>query len=105
MYDSWEWKRRCLLGTSTSGPSGLACCCPEDVDSSSPQCQKLHGKDPTVVCFDCELPVCLECYSRLWRSQPSQFSIPAAIVNDNFQGYIHPFIVRHRVRWIEAVVA
>ena len=68
-------------------------------------CRELHGDDTTVVCFHCKLPVCLECYSRLWTSKPSEYSIPAAIANDNFQGYIHPFIVRHRVRWIEAVVA
>ena len=69
------------------------------------KCKELHGGDPTMVCFHCKLPVCLECYSRLGVSQPSKFRIPAAIANDNFQGYIHPFIVQLRVRWIEAVVA
>ena len=26
-------------------------------------------------------------------------------MNDNFQGYTNPFIVQHRVRWVEAVIA
>ena len=31
--------------------------------------------------------------------------VPAALANDNFQGYMHPFIVEHKVRWIEAIAA
>ncbi len=31
--------------------------------------------------------------------------VPSALVNDNFQGYMHPLIVQHKVRWIEAIAA
>ena len=103
-HDSTEWKRF-ICFDAAGKVRRAAICCPEDVDSSSAECRKLHGGDPTVVCWNCRIPVCLECYSRLWRSKPEQYQIPAAIANDNFQGYIHPFIVQHRVRWIEAVVA
>ena len=51
------------------------------------------------------MPLCLECYSRLGKRQPHQYEIPAAIANDNFQGYVHPFMARHRVRWVEVIIA
>ena len=66
VYDSWEWKRRLLLGETMTGTSRIGFCCPEDIDASSRQCKKLHGHDKNVLCFHCKVPVCLECYSRLW---------------------------------------
>eukprot|EP00973_Karenia_brevis_P062704 8719135-Karenia_brevis.AAC.1 len=36
---------------------------------------------------------------------PSQTRIPQALVNDNYQGYVHEYIARNKVRWIEAVAA
>ena len=102
VHTSWEWRRRlCLNAAGKLFRSAV--CCPEDVDSSSPSCKMQHGQNETDVCLDCKIPVCLECYSHLWK--PQKYKIPAALANDNFQGYIHPFIVQHRVRWIEAIVA
>lgn len=35
----------------------------------------------------------------------TEYKIPAAIANDNFQGYAHPLLIRNKVRWIETVTA
>ena len=45
----------------------------------------------------------MECWTRLHSR--SGFKIPAALTNDNFQGYAHAFIVPNKVKWIEAVTA
>jgi hypothetical protein len=47
----------------------------------------------------------MECWSRLQSHIPAGYKIPAALANDNFQGYVHPFIVLNKVKWIEAVTA
>ena len=59
--------------------------------------------DGKVLCKRCRVPVCLECWTHLHAK--TEYKIPAALTNDNFQGYVHPFIVQHKVRWIEAVAA
>ena len=97
---SWEWKRtvNCVnYGDAVQEKNAL--CCPEDVRRHRWKCK--HPE--RVLCPNCEIPVCLECWSRL--KHRVGFRIPAAMTNDNFQGYAHAFIVLNKVRWIEAVTA
>ena len=105
VYGSREWMRRMWypkFANLTKDNFVTAVCCPEDVLPSD-KCQ--HTRDSDYICPCCLLPLCLECSSRLKAPQPYQYKIPAAIANDNFQGYVHPFMVQHRVRWVECVIA
>jgi hypothetical protein len=97
---SWEWKRsvNCVRYEDAMKEKN-ALCCPEDVRQDPKKCT--HSKN--ALCKYCEIPVCLECWSRLQAR--SGFRIPAALTNDNFQGFAHAFIVLNKVRWIEAVTA
>ena len=98
--DSWEWRRviNCVpYGESVEAKEAI--CCPEDVKRHPYYCK--HDKH--ILCKHCSAPICLECWSRL--ISPTGYKTPAALANDNFQGYCHPFLVRNKVRWIEAVTA
>ena len=100
--NSWEWKRNinCVKYNETV-QTKPALCCPEDVRRNHHKCKH----DEHTLCGACEIPLCLECWSRLCNRYDPGFRIPAALPNDNFQGYAHPFIVLNKVRWIEAVTA
>ena len=98
--DSWEWRRiiNCVpYGDALEAKEAI--CCPEDVRHHPKKCQ--HAKH--ILCKHCSVPICLECWSRFMSR--TGYKIPAALANDNFQGYQHPFLVRNKVRWIEAVTA
>ena len=98
--ESWEWKRNIdCVRYKDALQNKQALCCPEDVRRHPSRC--CH--DTHTLCRDCSVPICMECWSRVHSR--SGYKIPAALANDNFQGYIHPFIVLNKVRWIEAVTA
>ena len=99
---SWEWKRT-IAGVPVKGgvQSKQALCCPEDVRRHPTRCS--HAVH--TLCKHCSVPMCIECWSRLQSHIPAGYKIPAALANDNFQGYVHPFIVLNKVKWIEAVTA
>ena len=92
--ESSEWTRH----IETPQRDGVALCCPEDVRRGKHCKHELHK-----LCPDCSIPVCFSCWIHLWSHK--NFRIPAALANDNFQGYCHPFLIQHKVRWIEAVTA
>jgi hypothetical protein len=97
---SWEWKRDIdCVNYKDEVQTKRALCCPEDVRHSSRCAHELNR----TLCRHCSIPLCLECVTHLRRR--SKYRIPAALTNDNFQGYAHPFIVLNKVRWIEAVTA
>ena len=56
-----------------------------------------------MVCQHCQMPICFDCWWHMNHAAGSR--VPQALANDNFQGYVHQFIVEHQVRWIEAVIA
>ena len=97
---SWEWKRTIASVPYVAGVQAKqALCCPEDVRRHPIRCNHhVH-----TLCKHCSVPMCMECLSRLHCR--SAYKIPAALANDNFQGYAHPFIVLNKVKWIEAVTA
>ena len=99
--NSWEWKRDInCVNYKDEVQTKRALCCPEDVQHSEEQCKHDRKKK---LCRHCSIPLCIECSVHLRRR--SKFRIPAALANDNFQGYAHPFIVLNKVKWIEAVTA
>ena len=69
----------------------------------SKQSHPMRARRAHLVYAHCSLPMCCECWSRLQNR--SACKIPAALANDNFQGYAHPFIVRNKVKGIEAFTA
>ena len=98
--NSWEWKRDInCVNYKDEVQTKRALCCPEDVRHS----KKCNHDLKRMLCRHCSIPLCLECSTYL-RSH-KKFRIPAALTNDNFKGYAHPFIVHNKVRWIEAVTA
>ena len=70
-------------------------CNPEDVDISD--CQH----DDQYVCTSCRIPICDEC----WRRSLQRQSIPKAIANDNFIGYMHDVFWYHEPNWLEVTIA
>ncbi len=71
-------------------------CCPEDV-SPSQSCRHDHQH----ICSKCNVPICNEC----WRLSTQSRKIPKALANDNFIGYVHQFLVDHKVTWLESIIA
>ena len=45
--------------------------------------------------------MCNECYALSLEKK----AIPRCLANDNFIGYVHEYIVRHKVTWLEATIA
>ncbi len=83
--DTWEWKRR----VQRDGNWQEVMCNPEDV-RPSPLC----AHDANTVCSSCRIPICNDC----WRHSMRNESIPKALTNDNFLGYLHRYFVEHLVR-------
>ena len=71
-------------------------CCPEDVERSG-NCTH----DASFVCPCCRIPFCNNCYQLALQKQP----IPRCLANDNVIGYVHEYIVKHKVTWLEATIA
>ena len=70
-------------------------CCPEDH-----LCKRGCRANKTL-CRDCELPVCLECQICLATNRVS----PMGLMNDNFIGFLDPWIYETDVAWMEKPVA
>ena len=49
----------------------------------------------------CQIPICNDC----WHVGRKNDKIPGCLVNDNFSGYAHEFIVAVKVTWLEATIA
>ena len=90
---SLEWKRKVR---TTEGSEELLLCCPEDVTKSS-SCR--HSEE--WVCESCWIPLCSTC----WFALLNERKIPKALANDNFIGYADPFLIKHKVTWLEATIA
>ena len=88
----FEWKRKVLR----NGVWEEAICCPEDV-ARTPLCT--HDEDS--VCSKCNIPICNDCWGACMRHE----TIPKALACDNYMGYVHQFIIDHRVAWLEATIA
>ena len=93
---NFEWKRRVRAKRWRNNTTKELLCCPEDVDACQ-SCSKNDG----CVCDACNISICNECWWACCREE----KIPKALCNDNFVGYVHAFIVKEEVRWIEAVIA
>ena len=76
----YEWRRSVV---SNGRVCGEALCNPEDVVLSS----KCVHDARTVICADCSIPICNEC----WRYAATSQDIPKALCNDNFVGYLRRF--------------
>ena len=66
-------------------------CCPEDH-----RCKRSCKADKTF-CRFCELPVCLDCQICLQKKQLS----PMSLMNDNFIGFLDPWIYETDITWME----
>ncbi len=69
--------------------------CTEDV-----HCQD-HGRCCRPLCFKCRVPICKECIEQLFRFRGDFSTIPMAIANDHWYGYVQDLIAQYEVRWIE----
>jgi len=90
--NTWEWRRK----VQREGQEEDIMCNPEDVLPTS-----MCSHDVNTVCSRCDIPICNEC----WRLAMANASIPKALTNDNFVGYLDKYIVRHKVSWLEATIA
>ena len=70
-------------------------CCPED------QICKRTCKMDRKLCQECQVPICADCRYCLQKNQLS----PMGLVNDNFVGYLDPWIYQNDITWMEKTVA
>ena len=70
-------------------------CCPEDQI-----CRRTCPIDKRL-CLECRIPICADCRFCLTKNQLS----PMSLVNDNFVGYLDPWIYEHDITWMEKTVA
>ena len=70
-------------------------CCPEDQI-----CMRTCQNDKKL-CLECRIPICANCRYCLTKNQLS----PMGLVNDNFVGYLDPWIYEHDITWMEKTVA
>ena len=89
---SFEWFRKVKR---KSGVERILCC-PEDVRKTE-KCKH----DDISVCEHCDIPICNECY----RLSLAGEKIDRSLTNDNFIGYAHEYIIKNKVRWLEATIA
>ena len=89
---SMEWKRKVQCSDAVHD----LLCCPEDVTKTK-QCR--HNDD--FVCCHCKIPICIEWF----HLSTIDCKIPKALASDNFIGYVHKFLVEHKVKWLEATIA
>ncbi|MCS5671004.1 MAG: hypothetical protein NZ577_04010, partial [Vicinamibacterales bacterium] len=71
-----------------------------------------HDADCRKLCNKCEVPICKECQIGLSQYKPPAertdvptATIPMAIANDNFYGYIDRVIVRYKATWLECAAS
>ena len=65
-------------------------CCPEDV-----RCQH-NCPEVSQFCVDCRMPMCKSCMLLLQDRQ----TVPAALANDNWYGYLQRWILAVGVTWM-----
>ena len=53
------------------------------------------------LCLRCRIPICVDCRLCLQRN----VAIPAGLMNDNWYGYIEPWIFEQKVTWMEKLVS
>ena len=70
-------------------------CCPED------QLCERKCKASKKLCYDCQIPICASCRYCLSQNVCS----PMALLNDNFIGYVDPWIYEADITWMERTVA
>ena len=70
-------------------------CCPEDH-----MCEN-DCKSRKLICSRCKVPICKVCLAALTANE----IIPQGLINDNFQGYIQPWIYAMGVTWMEKTVS
>ena len=70
-------------------------CCPED-HRCARDCVQAR-----VLCQFCEVPICRSCR----RSLQSNHIAPMSLINDNFYGYLDPWIWESNITWMEKTVA
>ena len=83
--------------------------CTEDVQCKLPREAAEHkaiGKDAQFcrrLCSQCQVPICRTCRRGLceYRHRKRVSSIPLALANDNFYGYINELLVKEEVTWLE----
>ena len=66
-------------------------CCPEDQF-----CQR-KCKPAKKLCYECQIPICASCRYCLRQNQLS----PMALMNENFVGYLDPWIYPADITWME----
>ena len=70
-------------------------CCPED------QMCENNCQSRGYICPRCKVPICNVCVAALTANE----IIPQGLINDNFQGYIQPWIYATGVTWMEKTVS
>ena len=87
--------------------------CTEDVTCSACPSTQQHEKELTeepfcrTLCPHCKVPVCTECRVSLcnFNENSKVSSVPKALANDNFYGYVHKLLVQKAVTWLECTAA
>ena len=88
-------KRQSISDGMVKFSSSPILCCPEDV-----RC-KHNCPDKRRFCLDCRMPVCKSCRLLLQDKQ----TVPMALANDNWYGYLQRWIFDVQVTWMEKTVA
>ena len=57
------------------------------------------------LCEHCRLPVCTDCWDRLYSYEKGRRGIPMSLANDHYCGYVDQYLVEHRVTWLECAAA
>ena len=89
-----EWNRKI---EQKDGSLEEVLCNAEDVKRTD-ACKHNEGDG---ICSNCRIPICNEC----WRHALRDSSIPKALANDNFIGYMLRFFLEENVTWLEATIA
>ena len=90
--DCFEWIRK----VRRNGSVDTILCCPEDVEKSI-KCKH----DASFVCSHCRIPFCNDCYALSVEKKP----IPRCLANDTYIRYVHEYVVKQKVTWLEATIA
>ena len=88
--------------------------CTEDVKCTNPTHEAQHEKELQTkpfhcrtLCTQCTVPICSLCSSGLhaFSARSTAGTIPMALANDNFYGYVKWVLVSKRVTWLELACA
>ena len=61
----------------------------------------------TPMCNKCTVPICRHCYFGLinYNASNGHSTVPLALANDNYYGYVCKELVRHQATWLECAAA